>query len=46
MIGDESMFILGWNVKNSWYPVGEPVYTPVSLSRKVLCHRGPLKKQV
>ncbi len=44
MIGDESMFILGWNVKNSWYPVGEPVYTPVSLSRKRFYVIGALSR--
>ncbi len=44
MIGNEALFILGWNVKNSWYPVGEPVYTPVSLSRKRFYAIGALSK--
>ena len=34
MAGDEATSILGWNVKNGWYPRGKPVTTPVSLSRK------------
>ena len=31
---DVASFILGWNTKNGWYPVGKPVTTPVSLSKK------------
>ena len=34
MAGDEASHILGWNIKNGWYPKGRPVTTPISLPRQ------------
>ena len=40
--GDETSHIIGWNIKNGWYLKGEPVTTPVSLSRKRFYSFGAL----
>ena len=34
MAGDEASHILGWNIKNGWYPRGRPATAPISLSRQ------------
>ena len=41
---DEASFIMGWNTRNGRYPRGEPVTTPVSLSRKRFCPFGALHR--
>ncbi len=46
MTGDEASFILGWNVKNSWYPVGRPGLCAVQpVKGEVLFDRGPVGKR-
>ena len=42
LAGDESSHIIGWNVKNGWYPKGRPVTTAVSLSRRRFYSFGAL----
>ena len=39
---DESSHIIGWNVRNGWYPKGKPVSTAISLSRKRFYSFGAL----
>jgi len=41
---DEASHIIGWNTQNGWYPVGKPVITPVSLSRKRFHSFGALHR--
>ena len=41
---DSASFIIGWNTQNGWYLVGEPVTTPVSLSRARFHTFGALYK--
>jgi len=43
---DEASHIIGWNTWNGWYPVGRPVRTPVSLSRKRFHSFGELHWEV
>jgi len=43
---DEASYIIGWNTRNGWYPVGMPVTTPVSLSGKRFHPLGALHKEV
>lgn len=44
MVGDETSHILGWNIKNGWYPRERPVTTPVSLSRNRFHSIGALSE--
>ena len=44
LAGDESSHIIGWNVKNSWYPRGREVTVPVSLSRRRFYSFGALSE--
>ena len=34
MAGDEASHMPGWNIRSEWYPKGQPVTTPISLSRR------------
>ena len=34
MAGDGAPSMPGWNIKNGWYPRGQPVTAPISLSRQ------------
>ena len=44
LAGDECSHILGWNIKNGWYPKNNPVTTPISLSRQRFYSFGALSQ--